>query len=89
MAKIETWWRCPGCKGAYTSYKEAENCAKSHVYHEQWAVSEKYPGKAVKITSWRNADQALWEAEESDSIKKPRTNKAMNKQQIRLIKGGS
>ena len=47
--------------------REAEECAKSHVYHEQWAVLEKYPGKAVKITNQRNAVQALREAEESDN----------------------
>lgn len=88
MAYIETWWRCPGCNGAYSSYKEAGECAKKHVFTERWAISEKYPGKAVKVTGWRNEAEALRQAEESDNIE-PKTKKAMNNQQIRLIKGGS
>ena len=67
MAKIETWWRCPVCRNRiFTTKREAEECAKSHVYYEQWAVSEKYPGKAVKVTDQRNTAQALREAEEKD-----------------------
>ena len=48
--------------------REAEECAKSHVHSEQWAISETYPGKAVKVTRNRGIAQALREAEESDNM---------------------
>ena len=68
MAKIETWWRRPVCTATvYTNREEAEECAKNHVYSEQWAVSEAFPGKAVKVTRNRGIAQALQEAEEPDN----------------------
>lgn len=66
MAHIETWYICPGCKAAYDTRKEAERCAVNHIYSEQWAVSSKYPGKAVKVTRNRPLMQALAEAELPD-----------------------
>ena len=66
MAHMETWYKCPVCNGTFYSRDEANKCAISHVYSERWAVSHKYPGKAVKVLSYRNEMQALEEAEMKD-----------------------
>lgn len=72
MAHIETWYRCP-CGAHYDTQREANQCAISHVRAEEWAVSHRYKGKAVRIWERRtpgsmgSREWALWEAELSDN----------------------
>ena len=90
MARLETWWRCPVCKAkAFTTRKEAEDCARTHVYAEHWAVSQKYPGKAVKVMRNRGVAQALKEAEEDDNIKTERkqNDEQIQQETLRLVQG--
>lgn len=73
MAHIETWYRCP-CGARYDTQRKANRCAVSHVCAEEWAVSHRYKGKAVKIWgrcapgSKGSREWALQEAELSDNI---------------------
>lgn len=66
MAKIEKWYRCPGCKAVYYDRDEAEKCAVSHVHSEIWAVSTAHPGKFVRVTVDKTAAQAMIEADIPD-----------------------
>lgn len=67
MAHIEVWWRCPGCNRTWTEQREAVKCAASHVRAERWAVSDRYPGKAVAC-NYRGETFALREADLGDLI---------------------
>lgn len=49
MAHIETWWDC-GHGHRHDTRKEAERCALRRISPVDWAVSDKYPGKAVMVT---------------------------------------
>lgn len=41
MAHVETWYRCPTCRGLWKNRKEAQKCKDSHtVIAEQWAVGK-------------------------------------------------
>lgn len=63
MAHIETRYKCPGCHRWHSTRREAEDCARTHVYPAQWAVSES--GKAVRC-SYMGEAWALKEADLSD-----------------------
>lgn len=80
MAHIETRWVCPVCRCWSFSQKEARACAASHVRSEKWAVSDKYPGKAVAC-NYRGESYALREADEPDLV-------ADLRKPFRVIKGG-
>ena len=67
MAHIEIWWRCPCCHRHWDTQREAAKCAGSHVRAERWAVSDRYPGKAV-VCNYRGDAFALREADLSDFI---------------------
>lgn len=72
MAHIETWYRCP-CGARYGERQKAVRCATSHICSEQWAVSHRYKGKAVRIFPCRaqgsmgSLEWAMQEAELSDN----------------------
>lgn len=67
MAHVEIWWKCPGCHRYWQSQGEAAKCAASHVKAERWAVSDRYPGKAVAC-NYRGEAFALREADLGDLI---------------------
>ncbi len=69
MAHIETWWEC-GLGHKHDTRREAERCALSHVCSCDWAVSDRYPGKAVRITRSMPIQRAIVEADTSDNIDK-------------------
>lgn len=72
MAHIETWYKCP-CGAHYATQREANQCAISHVRADEFAVSERYQGKAVRVWgrcapgSMGSREWALQEAELSDN----------------------
>lgn len=69
VAKIEKWYKCPVCKRCYTEQREAVRCKNKHpILEEEWAVSEPYTGKAVKICMEFSREMALREADLPDNI---------------------
>lgn len=72
MAHLEKLWVCPGCHVKWSTQREANKCAISHVHCEQWAVSDKYRGKAVKC-NYRGTEWALREADTPDFPDQPET----------------
>lgn len=67
MAHIEIWYRCPLCKRAYDTEREAVICKNKHpITTERWAVGK--GGKAVRVYSPREEMWALKEADLSDFI---------------------
>ena len=67
MAHIETWWDC-GHGHRHDTRKEAERCALRRISPVDWAVSDKYPGKAVMVTRQMPPQKAIIEADMSDNI---------------------
>lgn len=67
MAHIEVWWPCPCCTRVWTEQREAVKCAASHVRAARFAVSDRYPGKAVAC-NYRGEAFALREADLGDLI---------------------
>ena len=73
MAHIETWYKCPTCKGLFGTQKGAITCKNKHqIIVEVWAVGKN--GKAVKVNECSSMDGlggmnwALKEADMSDNI---------------------
>lgn len=67
MAHIEIWYRCPLCKRAYYTEREAGICRNKHpVITERRAVGK--GGKSVRIDRPGQEAQALREADLSDLI---------------------
>ncbi len=71
MARIETWYRCPVCKGVYGDKSQATACRNRHeVMSELWAVGKE--GKAVRVNprasvnGYGGINWALGEADRSD-----------------------
>lgn len=74
MAHIKNYYRCPTCKSAYDTEKDATICKNKHpVNVERWAIGK--GGKAVRIFDNCSPDgvggerYALQEADMSDNIK--------------------
>lgn len=67
MAHLEDRWRCDGCRATFSTLSDAQRHALRHIRKEQWAVSDKHPGKEVAC-NYRGVQWALREADLSDFV---------------------
>ena len=67
MAHLEDRWRCTECRQTFRTLRDANLHALRHIAKEQWAVSDRHPGKEVAC-NYRGTKWALREADLSDLI---------------------
>lgn len=67
MAHLEDRWVCERCRTRFRSLADANRHALRHIVKQQWAVSDRHPGKEVAC-NYRGVEWALREADLSDLV---------------------
>ena len=68
MAHIEKWYRCGCCRQVFFNLSQIRQHHASHIIPEDWAVSDRFPGKASHVRNYRNVEQALKDVDTPDSL---------------------